>query len=54
MSTGTILATMLFVTMTHWYSRTPVEFLKCKKRKFLKQYDNNYVKLDIIDYSKAA
>ena len=54
MSTGTILAPMLFVTMTHWYSRTPVEFLKCKNMKFLEQYDNNYVKFDIINCSKAA
>lgn len=33
-------------TMTHWYSRTPEEFLKYEKRKFLDQYDNNYVEFD--------
>lgn len=29
-------------TMTHWYSRTPVEFLQAEKPEFLGQADNQY------------
>ncbi len=31
-----------FGTMTHWYARTPVEFLKAKNPPFLPQSNNNY------------
>ena len=31
-----------FGTMTHWYARTPVEFLDAKKPPFLPQANNNY------------
>ncbi len=31
-----------FGTMTHWYSRTPVEFLEAENPQFLPQSNNNY------------
>ena len=33
-------------TMTHWYSRTPKEFLKSRKPEFLEQADNQYNEFD--------
>ena len=33
-------------TMTHWYSRTPVEFLDSRKPAFLKQASSNYIGSD--------
>lgn len=33
-------------TMTHWYSRTPKEFLASRKPKFLEQADNQYNEFD--------
>lgn len=33
-------------TMTHWYSKTPIEFLNTKKPKFLEQCDGYYDNLD--------
>ncbi len=33
-------------TMTHWYSRTPKEFLQAKKPEFLEQADNQYNEFD--------
>lgn len=42
-------------TMTHWYSRTPVEFLENRKPRFLCQADDHYVATDtgrVLDFTK--